>query len=107
MFVCATAAFMKRRSRMAEVMAAVPTAAHAARRMKSRRVITEIFLLCIDLLLNDVIRRTDDQVNHGTHAIAHLGFRWRGAVREVGRIGYVPDDIGLHDRRDLAGGEQG
>jgi hypothetical protein len=37
MFDCATAAFMKRRSRMAEVIATVPTAAQAARRMKSRR----------------------------------------------------------------------
>jgi hypothetical protein len=43
MFDCATAAFMNRKSRMAEVMATVPTAAQAARRMKSRRVKTENF----------------------------------------------------------------
>ena len=44
----AIAAFMNRRSRMAAVMAAVPTAAQAARRRKSRRVMTEIFFSCIN-----------------------------------------------------------
>jgi hypothetical protein len=56
MFDCATAAFMNRRSRMAEVMATVPTAAQAARRMKSRRVMIGIFFSFIKLFLDDVIR---------------------------------------------------
>jgi hypothetical protein len=45
---CATAAFMKRSWLIAEVMARVPTPAHAARRMKSRRETLERLVLLID-----------------------------------------------------------
>src|ERR1700677_673693 len=92
MLVCATAACMNRRSRMAEVMAAVPTAAQAVRRMKSRRVRMETFLSFIESFLDDVIRRADDQMNDGAHAVAHLRLGRRRAVREIGGVGDITDN---------------
>src|SRR5215472_1807765 len=95
MLDCATAAFMNRRSRMAEVIAAVPTAAHAARRIKSRRVMTEIFFSFIKSFLDDVVGRADDQMNHGASAVAHLGYSRGCAVGEIRRVRDVADNIGL------------
>ena len=48
MFDWATAAFIKRRSRMAAVIAAVPIAAQPTRRRNCRRVMTEMFFWCIN-----------------------------------------------------------
>src|ERR1035438_1657734 len=107
MFDCATAAFMNRRSRMADVMATVPTAAQAARRMKSRRVKTENCLSCIKLFLDDVVGRTDHQMNDGANTVAHLrlGWYWRG-VRKIRGIGDVADDPRLCGGGQLARDEQ-
>src|ERR1700677_4214260 len=91
----ATAAFMKRKSRMAEVMATVPTAAHAARRMKSRRVMTEMFFLFMSLFLDNVVGRIGDQMNDGTNTVAHLGLAGGRAIGEIVGAGNIGDDIGL------------
>src|SRR5579862_437522 len=98
MLDCATAAFINRRSRIAEVIAAVPTAAHAARRIKSRRVMTETFLSFIKSLLNDVVGRADDQMNYSTRAVAHLGLVRGCAVGEIRRVRDITDDIRLRRR---------
>src|SRR5882757_7953337 len=93
--------FMNRRSRMAEVIAAVPTAAHAARRMKSRRVRTEMFFSFIKSFLDGEIRRTDEEMDDGADTVAHL--RGRLLLRVGGEIHGV-DDVIEHGR--LGGGRQ-
>src|SRR5579863_10426101 len=104
MLDCATAAFMKRRSRMVEVMAAVPTAAQAAWRMNWRRVRTEMFFSFMASFLNEVVRRTHDQMHHRAHAVPQLSLGWRAGVCEIGRD--VVDDVRLCGGRELAGGQQ-
>src|ERR1700722_7949940 len=84
MFDWATAAFINRRSRMAEVMATVPTAAQAARRINWRRVKSEYGLYFINSFLDEEIRRAGDQMNDGADAVAHLRL---GGWRTVGEIG--------------------
>src|ERR1022692_732817 len=106
MFDCATAAFMKRRSRMAEVIAAVPTAAHAAWRMNSRRARTETFLFSISLFLDGEIGRGVDLVDQCADALAHLGGGRRRAVAEVDGVGDVVHDVGFCARRQLAREQQ-
>src|SRR5450432_954687 len=95
MFDCATAAFMKRKSRMAAVIANVPTAAHAARRTKSRRVMTEMFFSFIKSFLDREIRRADNQMDDGADAVAHLRRGRRRAERKIRRVRDVIDDVGL------------
>src|SRR5471030_2862088 len=102
MFDCATAAFMKRRSRMAEVIANVPTAAHAARRTKSRRVMTEMFFSFIKLFLDREVRRVDNQVDNGADAVTHLPLRRRRAERKVYRVRDIVDDVRLRGDGQLA-----
>src|SRR5208282_2745880 len=106
MFDCATAAFMNRKSRMAEVMAAVPTAAQAARRIKSRRVTTEIFLLLIKSFLDEVVGRTDHQMNDGANAVAQLRLGRRRAVGKIAGIGDVADDVRLRGGGELSRNQQ-
>src|SRR5260370_33019609 len=90
------AAFMNRRSRMAEVIAAVPTAAHAARRMKSRRVRTEMFFSVIKSFLDGESRRTDEEMDDGADTVAHLrGRRLRRGVGEIRGVEYVMHDVRL------------
>src|ERR1019366_7834411 len=105
MLDCATAAFMKRRSRMAEVMAAVPTAAQAARRMNSRRVMTEKSF-CSILFLNGVVRRIGDEMNDGPHAVALLRGRRRRAEGEIHGVGDVIYNVCLGGGGQLAGEQQ-
>src|ERR1035441_3698178 len=102
MLLCATAAFMNRRSRMAQLMAAVPTAAQAAWRMKERRSSSEDDFFSIMLSLNDEIRGSEDQVGNRSHAIPHLGI---GRSR-VGKRGGVADDPGLGRGTQLAAAEE-
>src|SRR5271166_3868989 len=106
MLDCATAAFMNRRSRMADVIAAVPTAAQAARRMKSRRVRTENCLSCIRSFLNDVVGRAGDQMDDGADAVAHLALGWRGAVGKIRGVANITDDVCLRGGGQLAGCQQ-
>src|SRR2546423_10556255 len=95
---------MKRRSRIAEVMAAVPTAAQAACRMKSRREYLEKDCWSIKLPLNDVLRRIDNEIGNPTHAVAHLRISQGRAGRQPASVG---DDLVLCSDRELAGAEQG
>src|SRR5882724_10584280 len=93
MFVCATAAFMKRRSRMAAVSAAVPTAAQAAWRMNCRRDVgIEKGFGSINLFLDGEVRRSDDQMHRRANAIAHLHRRRWSVQRKIIRVGHVADD---------------
>src|SRR5664279_1304050 len=103
MLLWATAAFMKRRSRMAQLMAAVPTAAQAACRMNSRRSSTEADFFSIMLFLNSEIGGGKDEMNNGANAIAHLGIGRSG----VSQGGGVVDDLGLSRGVELATAEQG
>src|SRR5882757_2417334 len=90
------AAFMNRRSRMAEVIAAVPTAAHAARRMKSRRVRTEMFFSFIKSFLDGKVRRTDEVLDDGADPVAHLRrCRHRRGAGEIRGVGEVRDRVRL------------
>src|SRR5438876_12214176 len=92
MLLWATAAFMKRKSRMAQLSAAVPTAAQAAWRMNSRRVRRPENCWCrISLSLYGEIGRVNEQVNDGLHTIAHISRRRNG---EVDGISNVVDDRG-------------
>src|ERR1700748_2753722 len=104
MFDCATAAFMNRRSRMAKVIAAVPTAAQAAFRRKSRRVMTETFLSFIKSFLDRDVRRCRNQVNHRASPVAHLSLRGRTAEWEIHHVGDVIHNIALGSDGQLAGG---
>src|SRR5215471_17691190 len=108
MLLWATAAFIKRRSLIAEVRAAVPTAAQAAWRRNSRRLLSrETGLGSIRLFLDGKVGRGDDQVNHGLHAVPYLVCgRWC-AEREIVCIGYVSDDPVFRAQGDLTGREQG
>src|SRR5690349_16946483 len=102
MLVWATAAFINRRSRMAEVIAAVPTAAQAAWRINWRREISAgSVVLFIALILDREIRGSDEQVNDGADAVAHLLVRGC-RVLEVGVVADVIDDVGLDVGRQLA-----
>src|SRR6266850_5005084 len=96
----ATAELMNRRSRIAAVSAPVPSAAHAAWRMKLRRVMTETGLSFIKLSLDGELRRTDDQVHHRPDPVPHLRVGRRG-VWEAGSAGDVVDDGGLDGRGKL------
>src|SRR6267142_335888 len=93
MLDCATAASMKRRSRMAAVIANVPTAAHAARRMKSRRVMAEIFFSFIKSFLDGEVRRVHNQVDDGADTVAHLCLVGRRG--EIHRVRDIIDDVRL------------
>jgi hypothetical protein len=88
---------------MAEVMATVPTAAQAVRRKKARRLISEYLVLFMDLFLDDEVRRTCDEMNHGADAITHLGIRGRRTESEIVRVGDVTHDGGLRAGRQLPG----
>src|SRR5581483_8948233 len=102
MLVWAIAALMKRRSRMAEVIAAVPRAAQATWRMKLRRGSrTEDDFGSIRLFLDGVVGGRDDQMDHATNAVEHLGTGGR-AVRKVGGVGDVVDDGRLRAGGQLA-----
>src|SRR5437588_6103009 len=105
MFDCAMAAFMKRKSRIAAVMAAVPTAAQAACRMKSRRLRAENDFFSIEsvyarsdrwpisfnrLTLHRIIGRIDDEMNDCSDTVAHLTVSW-------GCISKIRSDI-IHDQ---------
>src|SRR5688572_23668759 len=83
---------MSRKSRIELAIATPPTAAHAAWRMKSRRVRSTCCRSSswlgrgrIRLLLDGVVWRRDDQMNDGTRAFAPLRF---GGCGE--RVGDVP-----------------
>src|SRR6266702_8133067 len=92
MLDCATAAFMNRRSRIAEVSAAVPTAAHAAWRRNWRRVWrieTCLFSIKRSLFLDCKIRRTEQHVNHGPNPVTHLRVTGRRAVAKIAAVGHV------------------
>src|SRR3954462_398828 len=102
MLLWATAAFMKRRSRMAEVMAAVPTAAPAACRMKSRRLYLEKDCWSINLLLDSIIGGTGDQMKDGAHAIHHFLRRGSG----VGQGGGVTVNLIARSVGKLASAKQ-
>src|SRR6516164_5029778 len=94
MFDWATAAFMKRRSRIVLVMAIVPTAAQAACRMNSRRDWNwEEDFRSIKLFLDRVVWRGDDHMDRRPDAVAHLGIgRWR-IVREISSITGARDEV--------------
>src|SRR5580698_726648 len=96
---CATAAFMKRNWLIADVMATVPTPAHAARRIKSRREMLEksFWLFFLILFLNDVVRRTRDQMDDRAHTVAHLRLVRRRTVRKIRAIGDKADDVRLRE----------
>src|SRR5271170_6595070 len=95
MLDCATAAFINRRSRMAAVMATVPTAAQADRRINWRRVKSENLLWRIKSFLDDEVGGAGDQMNHGADAVAHLRLRGRGAVGEIIGAGDIAYNAGL------------
>src|SRR5881628_158794 len=110
---------MKRRSRMAEVIAAVPTAAQAAWRMNwrrdnSRRTST-LNCFCSIIIREYWIRDSrerssldgevggiHDEVNDGAHAIAHLG-ESRSRIREG--VGII-DDLCFGSRHQLTGAKK-
>src|SRR5438270_658313 len=74
MFDWATAAFMKRRSRMAEASAPVPSAAQAAWRMNWRREREVKYALSIKFLfLDGELGRVENEMNHGSGTITSLG----------------------------------
>src|SRR5262245_4446651 len=102
---CATAAFMKRKSRIADVSAPVPSAAQAAWRMKRRRVMTETDLSFMGLPLDGEVGGTDNLMHHRTDTIPHLRKRRRVVVGEP-RIGDVIGDEPSRRWRQLAGAEQ-
>src|SRR6185369_8877084 len=102
------AAFMKRRSRTQELMATVPTAAQAAWRMNSRRVLrTDICLFSIKLFLDGEVRGHQEQVNHRFDAVAHLGIGWGRVVREAEVVAGVIDDGGFGAGGELPGEQPG
>src|SRR5258705_898821 len=75
---------MKRRSRMHEVSAVVPTAAQAAWRRNCRRVLsTDICLFSIKLPLDREVRRHEQQMDHGFDAVPHLSVVWGHGISKV------------------------
>src|SRR5947209_1769654 len=108
MLLWAMAALMNRRSRMVEVSAAVPTAAQAAWRMKSRRVRRMEGGFCsIRLSLDGEIGGVNEQVDHSPNAVAHLGVTNGRGVREVERVGQVVDNDSFGAAGELAADEEG
>src|SRR5437016_1149070 len=101
----ATAAFMKRKSRIAEVMAAVPMAAQATCRMKSRRFSTEGGCFSIRLFLDGVIGGSNQQVDNRANTVAHLRISGRG-IGEIGIVGDVINDNGAGAGGQLAGAQK-
>src|SRR5262249_32873780 len=84
MLLWAMAAFIKRKSRMHELMAAVPTAAQAAWRMNWRRVwSTENFVFSIKLSLDSEVGRHQQEMDDCLHTIPHLLVRGRRGVIKV------------------------
>src|SRR6266581_1610838 len=112
MLLWATAAFMNRRSRMAKLIAAVPTAAHAAWRMNWRRDRAEaeaeyMRFNSVDGIsessLDGEIGGVDDEMNDGANAIPHLGEgRWCAVRQSRGVI----DDLCLCGGGQLTGAEK-
>src|SRR2546423_14163911 len=97
---------MKRRSRIAEVIAAVPTAAQAACRINSRRLYLEKDCWSINLPLDGVIGRIEDHMHNRADAVPHLGISRRCAVGEVTGVGNIADDLRAGGSGQLAATEQ-
>src|SRR5438270_8854769 len=93
---------MKRRSRIAEVIAAVPTAAQAACRMKSRRLYLEKDCWSIKLPLDSIVWRAGDEMEHRPDTVHHFLSGRRG-IRQRGN---VADDLAPDGRGKLTAAKQ-